>query len=116
MIKKILHLEGLALFLLACVYYHQFFGNWFLFIALLFTPDISMIGYLRSKKVGAMLNNAIHNYVLATLLVLSGKILFNSQALTILGIILFAHVSLDRFLGYGLKYSSSFKVTPLHKP
>jgi len=114
MVKKILHLEGLAFFLIALFFYYQLEGNWLLFIALLFTPDISMIGYLKDKKLGAILYNIVHNYVLSIAIILIG-ILFKNTFIVQLGIILLAHVGLDRLLGFGLKYPSNFKDTHLQK-
>jgi hypothetical protein len=35
-----------------------------LFLVLLFTPDISMIGYLKDKKLGAIFYNLGHNLIL----------------------------------------------------
>jgi Domain of unknown function (DUF4260) len=115
MVKKILRLEGLAFFLLALFFYYQLKGNWLLFIVLLFTPDISMIGYLKDKKLGAILYNLMHNYILSIAILLIGAILLRNMTIILLGIILLAHVGLDRFLGFGLKYPSNFKDTHLQK-
>jgi hypothetical protein len=115
MVKKILHLEGLIFFLTALFFYHQLQSNWLVFIVLLFLPDISMVGYLKDKKLGAMLYNLMHNYILALVIIVFGAALFKNTFVELLGIILFAHVGLDRFLGYGLKYPSDFKDTHLQK-
>ncbi len=115
MIKKLLHLEGLFFFITAIYFYNNLQGNWLLFILLLFVPDISMIGYIKNKKIGAFIYNFVHNYVLALLCIFLGYILLKNTIVTLIGIILFAHVSIDRFLGYGLKYSTSFKETHLQK-
>ena len=114
MVKKILHGEGFVFFLSALFLYSQLHGNWFLFIVLLFIPDISMVGYLRNKRLGAFFYNVVHNYMLPILLIAGGALLKNSFIMQ-LGIILFAHVGLDRFLGYGLKYPTNFKDTHLQK-
>lgn len=74
-----------------------------------------MIGYIKNKKIGAFIYNFVHNYVLALLCIFLGYILLKNTIVTLIGIILFAHVSIDRFLGYGLKYSTSFKETHLQK-
>ncbi len=115
MVKKLLHAEGIAFFLAALFCYNLFEGNWLLFIILLFTPDISMLGYLKDKKLGAQLYNLGHNYVLALLVISFGLFVTGNPLVTHVGIILFAHVALDRALGYGLKYPSSFKDTHLQK-
>jgi hypothetical protein len=115
MVKKILHLEGFVFFLTALFFYHQLHGNWFIFILLLFTPDISMIGYLKDKKFGAILYNLMHNYITALIIIVTGAAIFTNTFVELLGIILFAHIGLDRFLGYGLKYPNEFKLTHLQK-
>jgi len=114
MVKRILQLEGLIVLLGSIYFYQVLNGNWLMFAVLFFVPDVSMIGYLKNKKLGAALYNAGHNYILSALLVFAGISLEN-QLLTQLGLILFAHVGLDRLLGFGLKYHSHFKDTHLQK-
>ena len=43
--KALLHIEGAVVLLLSCILYHQFHGNWLLFVLLLLTPDLFMLGY-----------------------------------------------------------------------
>lgn len=114
MVSVILRFEGLAFLLLSLYFYNQLGGNWLLFFVLLFLPDISMIGYLRDKKIGAALYNLVHNYILATIVIGVG-VLMTNNTLILLGLILFAHVGLDRLLGFGLKYPENFKHTHLQK-
>jgi hypothetical protein len=78
----------------------------------LFTPDISVLGYLRNARVGAAVYNLVHNYLLPALSLALG-IGFNLPGLTFAGILVLAHIGLDRTLGYGLKLSSSFQDTHL---
>ena len=85
-----------------------------LFILLFFIPDVSMIGYLKNKKIGATLYNIGHSYILALVLIGIGITLTKSP-ITTFGIILFAHISLDRMLGYGIKYPTNFKHTHMQK-
>lgn len=115
MVKWLLHAEGLALFAFALFLYQTFEGNWWLFLLLLFTPDISMLGYIKDKKLGATLYNLMHNYVLAFILLAVGYWGFPDTLILYVGIILLAHVGLDRSLGYGLKYPTNFKDTHLQK-
>jgi uncharacterized protein DUF4260 len=115
MIKKLLHLEGLAFFITAIYFYNYIHGNWLLFILLLFVPDISMIGYIKNKKLGAILYNLVHNYVLSLIIISTGFLWLKNYLITVTGIILFAHVAIDRFLGYGLKYPTDFKSTHLQR-
>lgn len=114
MIKTILKLEGLAMFLLCLYFYHRINGSWVMFFTLLLLPDISMIGYLKNERIGAMLYNLFHNYVIA-LLALAFGLWQNNTTILSLGIILAAHISVDRFFEFGLKYPTGFKHTHLHK-
>lgn len=114
MVKIILLLENLLIFFGALYFYHQIDGNWLHFLLLLFVPDISMIGYLKNPVQGSLLYNLVHNYILAIFLMLLG-IATNNTFFYNLGIILSAHVALDRTLGYGLKYPTKFKDTHIQK-
>lgn len=73
-----------------------------------------MIGYLKNKKLGATVYNLVHNYATGLIVLTIGYLLVN-QVIESIGIILFAHVALDRLLGFGLKYPSAFKDTHLQK-
>lgn len=81
-------------------------------ILLFFSPDISMIGYLFNTKTGAVIYNLFHHRGIALILVGTG--FFSQQEIwTSIGILLFAHASFDRMLGFGLKYNDAFKHTHL---
>lgn len=79
---------------------------------LFFAPDLSMIGYIANTRLGAYIYNLFHHRTLAILLAATG-LLLASNVLVAIGIILFAHSSFDRMLGYGLKYNDDFKHTHL---
>ncbi|HSA84291.1 MAG TPA: DUF4260 domain-containing protein [Patescibacteria group bacterium] len=112
MVKKILYIEGAAVFIASLYFYHQTGGNWIMFALLILLPDLSILGYLKNKKIGAFIYNLIHNYILAPLIILIG--LYIDQILLVhLGLILTSHVGMDRMLGLGLKYSNKFKNTHL---
>lgn len=114
MAKNILRIEGALFFLISLYVFYLREMSWLIFFLLLFTPDISMIGYLKDKKIGSVIYNLGHNYLLAIALVILGNVLPYDWMVT-LGIILFAHVSLDRALGFGLKYPDDFKNTHIQK-
>lgn len=114
MVKYILKLEGLAILLFSLYFYYLTQGNWVLFILLLLVPDISMAGYLSSKKIGAITYNLMHNFFTGFGVVTLG-FLFNQTLIQQLGMILLAHVGMDRFFGFGLKYWDDFKKTHLQK-
>jgi hypothetical protein len=113
-VKYILHLEGLFVFLASLYFYGALNGNWLWLVLLLFTPDISMLGYLRDTKIGAFGYNLIHNYILSLIIIVAAYI-FDYQFVLLGGLILSAHVGLDRFLGYGLKYATRFQDTHLQR-
>lgn len=104
MIKSISKLEGLAIFLASVYFYNITSGNWVLFIALILVPDLAMLGFLRSRAFGSMTYNLVHNYAIGLAKVFLGIFIGNNFVVS-LGIILLAHVGMDRFLGFGLKNS-----------
>jgi hypothetical protein len=112
--RLLLHLEGLALFIAAAAAYYALRGSGLLFIALLFVPDVSMLGYLGGTKLGALLYNLVHTYTVpAALLGLS--LLAGWQTVTLVALIWLAHIGMDRTVGYGLKYADAFKHTHLNE-
>jgi hypothetical protein len=85
---------------------------WWAFLLLLILPDVSMVGYLRGPRVGAILYNLAHD--LATGVGIAGVgLAIGSVAVTAIGAIFVAHSGMDRMMGYGLKLPSSFKDTHL---
>jgi hypothetical protein len=87
---------------------------WWVYLLLLFAPDVSMLGYFAGNASGAFWYNLFHSKAVG-ILFFSFGIFFNNQILLITGIILFGHSSLDRILGYGLKYKEGFGYTHLGK-
>ena len=114
MVKNILRLEGLVISLSAIYLYYGAAGNWIFFFIMLLVPDISMVGYLKNKKLGAITYNVVHNYILALILIFTSMLIENPW-LFYFGLILTVHVGLDRFMGFGLKYPTNFKDTHIQK-
>ena len=85
---------------------------WWQWILLFLSPDISMLGYLVNTRVGAYAYNLFHHKFIAAVAILAGFFLHDNTILLI-GIILYGHSSFDRMMGYGLKYTDSFKHTHL---
>lgn len=110
--KTLLKSEELIQFLGAIFLFSRFDFAWWWFPTLLLLPDLSMIGYLINTTIGAVLYNLVHHKGLGIIIGLVG-LMMGSQILMLMGIILFAHSSMDRMLGYGLKYVDSFKHTSL---
>jgi hypothetical protein len=110
--KNIIRLEELAMFLLSILMFAESGFEWWWFPALLLLPDISMIGYVIDNQVGAYCYNLFHHKGIAILIFAMG-FLSAEPILVLMGAILFGHSSMDRILGYGLKFTDSFKNTHL---
>ena len=110
--KTLLKSEELVQFLGAIYLFSLLKFAWWWFPALLLLPDISMVGYLISPAVGAVSYNLVHHKGLGIVIGLLGLATGN-QNLMLAGVILFAHSSMDRVAGYGLKYPDSFNHTSL---
>lgn len=108
----LLRAEALLLLVSACAAYHHWFPHhWLLFACLFLVPDLSLLFYIRGPGTAASLvYNSLHSYMLSTLLgaisFYTGNALFGAVSL-----IWISHIGLDRALGYGLKYSTSFGFT-----
>jgi hypothetical protein len=110
--KNLLKVEEFFLFGLSLFLFSRLDYSWGWYALLFFTPDLSMIGYLWNPRFGSWTYNLIHHKGLAIALYLLGYLLAN-PALQFGGTLLLGHSSLDRVLGYGLKYPDAFKNTHL---
>jgi hypothetical protein len=111
--RPLLHLEGAAVLIASLFAYHSTHASWLQFVLLFLLPDLSMLGYLASVRVGAIAYNAIHTY-LGPLALAGYSIGTGHPSLLPLSFIWFAHIGFDRMLGYGLKYPTQFKDTHLN--
>lgn len=107
-----LRVEGIAAFAAGLAVFGGMGGPWLLVVPLLLLPDVSMIGYLRGPRLGALTYNAVHNWALG-LGVLGLGAWTGVTGVTLAGAILVAHVGMDRAMGYGLKLPTSFHDTHL---
>ena len=71
-----------------------------------------MLGYLVSSRVGAITYNLVHTTT-GPLLILCAGVLLKSHVTAGLALIWLVHIGVDRALGYGLKYGTSFGDTHL---
>jgi len=110
--KYLLKLEEFGLFVLSIILFSQLNYAWWVFPVCIFLPDLSMIGYLVNSKTGAWIYNFFHHKLVAIIVFALGLWLKNSL-LSLIGVILFGHSSLDRVFGYGLKFNDNFKNTHL---
>ena len=112
--SQLLRLEGLAVGVGAVALYFDAGFGWLLFLLLILVPDLSMVGYAGGPNVGAIAYDAVHTYVGPVALGALGVLLGEETAVQI-ALIWFAHIGVDRFLGYGLKYPTAFKDTHLQR-
>ena len=110
--KTTLQLEELGLFLFGIFLFNQLPFAWWWFLIFVLAPDFSMIGYTFGDKVGAFSYNFFHHRGVAIFIYILG-LHFANDWFQLTGIILFAHASMDRIFGYGLKYETGFKFTHL---
>lgn len=109
---RALKLEEVALFGLSIYLFSLTDFTWSWYLALILLPDIGMIGYLISTKIGAYSYNLFHHRGIAVGALLLGWYMKHDW-LALSGIILFGHCAMDRMLGYGLKFEDSFHHTHL---
>ena len=112
LVTFLLRAEGAAALGAAVLVWGAAGGNWLLLPLLILVPDVSVIGYLRGPRIGAIAYNLVHNFALPLMLALAGW-WYQIPGLFLAGSLLLAHVGLDRLLGYGLKYPTSFTDTHL---
>ncbi|SEG55119.1 protein of unknown function [Bryocella elongata] len=113
-IKPAVLLRGEDAFLLAAALfaYGHLHLSWVLFAVLFLAPDLLMVGYLLNVRAGATLYNVGHVLFLP-LLVLGAGYVTGCMEMVAVGLIWFSHIELDRMLGFGLKYPTTFKDTHL---
>jgi hypothetical protein len=108
----VLRSEALAIAVLTIVLYARAGASWWLFAALWLAPDLSMLGYLAGPDLGARIYNSIHAYATPATLVVCALLLGVEEFVPV-ALIWANHISVDRLLGYGLKYRSGFAWTHL---
>jgi len=112
--RFLLRLEGLAVLVGALVVYGDADFGWILLFVLVLAPDLSMVGYVRGPRIGALCYDAAHTELLPIALGAAG-VVGNAETATKIALIWLAHIGGDRLLGYGLKYPTEFKDTHLQR-
>lgn len=110
-ILVLLRLEAAAAMVAGLAGYVALSGGWPTFALLALAPDLAMLGYAAGPKVGARLYNLAHSTLGPALL--AGLGLWAAPALVPIACLWFAHIGMDRALGYGLKSERSFGLTHL---
>ena len=100
------------MFVGSALLYWLYGGSWWLFLLLLLVPDASMLGYLGGPRFGAVAYNAFHSYPLPAVLAAFG-LLGGFPLALVVALVWFAHIGMDRTIGYGLKYPTAFEDTHL---
>ncbi len=114
-IKRIINIEYLfAAGLTALFFVTVGMFDWWWLIVLFVAFDISAIGYAVNNKIGALTYNIGHSLIGPTLLA-TLYVLTSSQIVLFITLLWVFHIFVDRALGYGLKYSTSFYHTHLGK-
>ena len=114
LIGTIIRIEnGLAFAITFYLYAQLDFPIWMFFVFLL-VPDVTMLGYAINTKIGAIVYNIGHSLIIPLLLAAS-YVYFTKDYLLIISLIWVAHLFMDRMLGYGLKYTDSFKKTHIQQ-
>ncbi len=110
--RNFTRVEELLLAVLAFYLFLSLPVAWWWFFVLLLAPDLSMVGYLFGPAAGGILYDLVHHRGVSVLLFIAGGLL-GAAWLQAAALIMFGHSSLDRVLGYGLKYLDSFQHTHL---
>jgi Domain of unknown function (DUF4260) len=85
---------------------------WYWLPLLFLVFDLSAAGYLINKKVGAITYNIVHSLILPSVLLIACMVTGNKD-LIFIDLLWFFHISVDRTLGFGLKYYEGFHRTHL---
>ena len=110
--RILLRIEGAAELAVSLILYSHLGGSWWFFILLFLGPDLSITAYLAGARKGASVYNLMHTVTAPGILALWGLFAHRTSIET-LSLIWFAHIALDRLLGYGLKYPTRFRDTHL---
>ncbi len=108
--RLLLRLEGLAVLVLAVALYARSGSSWWLFGALILAPDLALLGYFTSPRVGAIAYNALHTFLGPTVVIAFCR---GAGTGTAVALIWAAHIGMDRSIGLGLKYAAGFRFTHL---
>ena len=88
--------------------------SWWWFAALILVPDLSAIGYAGGSTLGSWCYDLAHTYVAPALLGVLGYLIHEPVTMAIAAV-WFSHISVDRLIGYGLKFAGNPKDTHLSR-
>ena len=112
--KKLIQTEAIVPFFISILLINRLSVHlaWWIWIPIFLSPDLSMLGYLINNKFGAFTYNLFHHQLVAIVIAGIGMGL-NLPIIELAGIVLLGHSSLDRVMGYGLKFTTGFRFTHL---
>lgn len=110
--RLLLQVEGAAVLAVTIFLYRSGHYSWWLFALLFLAPDLAMLPYLINVQWGSTSYNLVHTTMIPLLLLLAA-LLVPAPGIVPYVLIWLAHIGLDRMLGFGLKYPTSFKDTHL---
>lgn len=110
-VLTLLRLEGAAAFAAGLAGYFATSDGWLTLILFALAPDLAMVGYAFGPKLGGRLYNLTHTYLSPAILAALG--LWTSSEFLPIACVWFAHIGMDRALGYGLKSETAFGITHL---
>lgn len=112
--RTLLRIEGVAVLAAATAAYYALGGPLWLYAVLFFAPDLGMVGYLATPRVGSWTYNAAHTYALPAVLFgvgVWGAVPWAAPVAAVRA----AHIGFDRGLAYGLKFPTGFGDTHLDR-
>ena len=101
--SRSLRFENAVVAVAVLLAYHAYGAGWGMFALLILLPDLSGLGYLVNRRVGARCYNTAHSYAWPALLIVVGVIPSGADVTLGIGLIWAAHIAIDRAVGYGLK-------------
>lgn len=94
-------LEELAQLSLAIALFARLPFKWWVYPALFFVPDLSLLGLLLGPQAGAITYNLVHHKALGLVAYILGSLL-GKPKLALVGVVLLGHACFDRALGFEL--------------
>jgi hypothetical protein len=110
--RRWLQAEGAATFAIGLAAFLWLGLPWYAFALLLLVPDLSLLGYLRGPRTGAVVYNLVHDLA-AGVVVFGLGVASGIVPVAAIGAVLVAHSGMDRAAGYGLKFPTAFGDTHL---
>jgi hypothetical protein len=110
----LLRVEGFAVLAGSLVVYFDLEYGVLALLLLFLAPDISLLGYLAGPRVGAIAYNAVHTYAGPLVLAVIG-VLGDADVPVQVALIWSTHIGIDRLLGFGLKYPTTWRDTHLQR-